>query len=285
MEKVKEDFYKSALIHIKKLRAVQTEADEILEIYENVFIVQQRAVRSFRPDINDFDAELCRSRNAEGLPILRAEDIKIDQSLSDRVIKDLCRIIRKKKNEAIPDSFEIFLSSEHYEMFIKGLIEDGVAFKNLAGKAKVDHEIFCFLVHHAFSPFISKYAEKLHKYIDFNNWLKGYCPVCGREPLIAKLEGEVGRKWMLCSLCHTEWSFKRLACPFCENDNQDSLRYFFVEEDESHRMDVCDKCKGYIKTIDTRKAHNEINLLVENLSTLALDVVAQKEGFQRNTFH
>jgi FdhE protein len=52
-----------------------------------------------------------------------------------------------------------------------------------------------------------------------------------------------------------------------------------VENDEAHRVDVCDSCKRYIKTIDSRQMNRGINLLVENLSTLALDIVAQKEGF------
>ena len=96
---------------------------------------------------------------------------------------------------------------------------------------------------------------------------------------MSKLEEEIGKRWLFCPFCHTEWLFKRLACPFCENDNQESLRYFFVENDEAHRVDVCDSCKRYIKTIDSRQMSSGINLFVENLSTLALDIVAQKEGF------
>jgi len=47
-----------------------------------------------------------------------------------------------------------------------------------------------------------------------------------------------------------------------------------------HRIDVCDKCKRYVKTIDSRKTDNVMNLFVENLSTLALDIVADEEGFR-----
>ena len=43
---------------------------------------------------------------------------------------------------------------------------------------------------------------------------------------------------------------------------------------------MCDKCKGYIKTIDIRKLGNKVNLFVENLATLELDIVAGKEGFK-----
>jgi len=116
--------------------------------------------------------------------------------------------------------------------------------------------------------------------VDSGNWLRGYCPVCGREPLIVRLEEETGKRWLFCSLCHTGWVFKRMVCPFCENNDQESLRYFFVENDEAHRIDVCDKCKRYIKTIDSRKIEDVMNLFVENLSTLELDIVADKDGFR-----
>ena len=70
-----------------------------------------------------------------------------------------------------------------------------------------------------------------------------------------------------------------MTCAFCGNEDQDSLRYFCVESAETYRVDICDKCKRYIKTVDARKTGQVMNLLVENLATLALDIVAVKEGF------
>jgi formate dehydrogenase maturation protein FdhE len=46
---------------------------------------------------------------------------------------------------------------------------------------------------------------------------------------------------------------------------------------------VCEVFKVYIKTIDTREIERDTCLLVENLATLHLDLVARKEGFQRET--
>lgn len=73
----------------------------------------------------------------------------------------------------------------------------------------------------------------------------------------------------------------RLKCPFCSNDDQKTLRYFFTDEDDPHRVYVCDRCKRYLKTVDQRKMENpeDLDLVWENLSTLSMDLVAQKEGF------
>ena len=161
----------------------------------------------------------------------------------------------------------------------------------MASEMGIAYDVLTFLVEQTLSPFVSCYAEKLAAMLkeslpegegtDQKKGLRGYCPTCGREPLISKLEAEIGSRWLFCSFCHTEWLFKRLGCPFCENDEQDSLRYFYVEGDEGHRVDVCDKCKRYIKTVDSREMYRSQNPYVEHLATLALDIVAEKEGFRQ----
>ena len=52
------------------------------------------------------------------------------------------------------------------------------------------------------------------------------------------------------------------------------------------RVDVCDKCKKYIKTIDERKMpENKIlDFSLENINTLYLDILAQKEGYESPTY-
>jgi len=200
--------------------------------------------------------------------------------LFNGLLEDIVQIIRSKRKEAIPVTINDFPLDEKCVLLLRGLMKNNSVLEKLSCKMGIDFSIFYFLITQAFSPFLQSYAQKLRELIDFSGWLKGVCPICGKEPMIARLEKETGRKRLFCPLCHTEWLFKRLVCPFCENDNQESLRYFFVENDEAHRIDVCDECKTYIKTIDSRKTDNVMNLFVENLSTLALDIVADKEGFR-----
>jgi FdhE protein len=123
----------------------------------------------------------------------------------------------------------------------------------------------------------------LRGYIDDGIWLRGYCPVCGGEPLMGKLEQETGKRFLGCCLCRTEWVFKRLECPFCANSNQEELRYFYDEGNPAYRVELCDGCKAYLKTVDRREKAREIPLFVENLATVDLDLVAKGEGFQRET--
>ena len=71
-------------------------------------------------------------------------------------------------------------------------------------------------------------------------------------------------------------------CPFCFNEDQDKSRYFYTKEDEPYRVDVCDKCKRYIKTFDERKVEQEgdVAMATRDVLTHYLDELAEKEGFQ-----
>ena len=280
MEKVEEDFYGSVLTQIVELKTAKPDLKEILDFYETTLKAQRQVRLSFQPDFCKLDIELCRKRNSKGLPFLKSEDIRIDRDLFNKLLENICKIIRSKRKEAIPVTLKHLSSDKQRTALLHGLMENGSVLQTLAGEMKADFSVFYFLINQVFSPFLQSYAQKLRELVDLSGWLKGVCPICGKEPMIARLEEQTGRRWLFCSLCHTEWLFKRLICPFCENEDQESLRYFFVENDQAHRIDVCDKCKRYVKTVDSRKTDNVMNLFVENLSTLALDIVADAEGFR-----
>ena len=98
---------------------------------------------------------------------------------------------------------------------------------------------------------------------------------------MAKLRGSDGKRMLGCSLCNTEWAFSRLKCFSCGNEDQDSLGFFFTQKEDAYRIDKCDKCRSYIKTVDERKkAEDKLRpLLVEDVATLYLDMLAEKEGY------
>ncbi len=131
------------------------------------------------------------------------------------------------------------------------------------------------------TPVFELYAARLKEKIDSDKWSKGYCPVCGSPPAMAYLRHDDGKRILWCRFCGTQWSFLRLKCPFCSNEDQDTLRYFFTDEEGPYRVYVCDKCKKYVKTIDQRKLKEQarLDLAWEDMETITLDVLAQKDGY------
>src|SRR6185295_8413586 len=43
------------------------------------------------------------------------------------------------------------------------------------------------------------------------------CPFCAEKPVVGVLreEGDGGKRLLICSLCSTEWEFRRVVCPGC----------------------------------------------------------------------
>jgi len=279
LDKTKDDFYGRVLDQIVDLKLARDDLKEVLEFYEATLKAQREIKLAFEVDLSDFDTQVGRSRNAQGLPFLKPDDIHIDQDLFDAILKKVGKIVQSKTKKPVSLALNKTGLNVRWETLLGGLMEDSSSLKEIAQEKKIDFTLFSFLVFQSFSPFLESYAEHLKDHIKLGDWLRGYCPFCGREPLMARLDKETGRKWLFCSLCRTEWPFRRLECPFCGNNNQESLRYFYSKDEGVYRVDVCDRCKRYTKTIDARKAESLRNLFVEDLATLLLDMVAEKEGF------
>ena len=168
-------------------------------------------------------------------------------------------------------------------------IDLGTLFKEGGNEEKVeeavkelglDKKILLFFIHASLKPSIETGVEKLSREIETETWMKGSCPVCGSLPYLSLLKEEVGKRFLLCSHCGYQWRIDRMICPFCNNRDQESLQFFYAEEEKTHRVDLCDKCHQYIKTIDLRTL-GETDFPLEDLATLHLDIVASKKGYKR----
>jgi formate dehydrogenase maturation protein FdhE len=152
----------------------------------------------------------------------------------------------------------------------------------IANKAGLHKWLLRFLAESSINPFFEAYAEKMKDHVYQELWWRGYCPVCGSQPERGELRIDVGERLLQCSSCSFKWRFKRVVCPFCGNEDHEKLRYFNTEADgKAYRVDVCEACKKYIKTIDLREVQEDIVLPVDDIGTLHLDMIAEKEGYTR----
>jgi FdhE protein len=108
------------------------------------------------------------------------------------------------------------------------------------------------------------------------------CPFCGSKPQVAVLrpEGDGGKRSLVCSLCSTEWNFRRVVCPNCGEQNKDHLPVFAASEFDYVRVEACDTCRTYIKSIDLTRNGNAIPM-VDELATLSLNLWAQENNYQK----
>jgi len=108
------------------------------------------------------------------------------------------------------------------------------------------------------------------------------CPVCQSLPQLAVLrpEGDGGKRLLLCSLCHTEWDFRRVLCPFCGETNHEKLPRYTVDDSPAIRVEACDTCHTYLKSVDLTLDGHAIPL-VDEVATAPLDLWAQERGYRK----
>ncbi len=108
------------------------------------------------------------------------------------------------------------------------------------------------------------------------------CPFCGSRPQVAALrpEGDGAKRSLICSLCATEWNFKRVACPNCGEENKDRLPVFIAEDFNYVRVDACDTCHTYLKSIDLTKNGHAVPM-VDEIATISLNLWAEENNYQK----
>jgi FdhE protein len=113
---------------------------------------------------------------------------------------------------------------------------------------------------------------------------QGSCPLCGGAPWVAaRREGSLmeGAKRMLaCALCGGEWLFERILCPSCLEQNPERLPSFSVEAHPAARIEACETCRRYVKSIDLSEDTRPIPE-VDDLVSLSMDLWAREQGFER----
>jgi FdhE protein len=136
-----------------------------------------------------------------------------------------------------------------------------------------------FFANALLQPFAEYLAERTNSTTEASPPL---CPFCGSRPQVAVLrqEGDGARRFLLCSLCATEWLFRRVLCPNCAEENKDKLPIFLAEEFDYVRIDACDTCRTYIKSIDLTKNGNAVPM-VDELATVSLNLWAQENNYQK----
>jgi formate dehydrogenase maturation protein FdhE len=132
--------------------------------------------------------------------------------------------------------------------------------------------------------FLQPYAEYLaeHREITIVDGTPSTCPLCGGRPIVGVLrsEGDGAKKSLICMLCAHEWAFRRIYCPACGEDREPQMAYYSAPEIAHVRVDVCDTCHTYLKSIDLTKTGLAIPI-VDELATIPLDLWAREHGYEK----
>jgi formate dehydrogenase accessory protein FdhE len=108
------------------------------------------------------------------------------------------------------------------------------------------------------------------------------CPLCGGRALfgVLRLEGDGGKRCMVCSFCGYEWEFRRILCPTCGEEEEKKLPVYVAEQFPHVRVEACETCKFYVRTIDLTKDGNAVPV-VDDLAAIPLTLWAHEHGYSR----
>jgi FdhE protein len=112
--------------------------------------------------------------------------------------------------------------------------------------------------------------------------VRNTCPFCGELPLCGVLrpEGEGAKRSLICGLCSTEWQFRRTLCPNCGEEAIDKLPVYIAAEFSHVRVEACDNCKVYLKSVDMTKGGHAVPV-VDELATLPLNAWAEERRYTK----
>ena len=134
------------------------------------------------------------------------------------------------------------------------------------------------------AAFLQPYAELLRSRASLRPALpaRAVCPFCNRKPGFGVLRqmGDGGARSMVCFFCLAEWEFRRIVCPACGEEDDKNLAVFTASDFDYIRVECCDSCKIYIKTIDLTK-NGRAEPLVDELASAPLDLWAREHGYAK----
>lgn len=130
--------------------------------------------------------------------------------------------------------------------------------------------------------FLQPYAEHLADQTGPAETQAALCPLCSRRPQVGVLRqlGDGAKRSLICSLCATEWEYRRIVCPACGEENVDKLPVYVAEELDYIRVEACDTCRCYIKTIDLTKNGRAVPV-VDELAAIPLSLWAAENEYTK----
>ena len=134
--------------------------------------------------------------------------------------------------------------------------------------------------------FLQPYAQYVAQLHDRNAAAnERRCPVCNGKPQLSFLQNqettaESGNRDLMCAKCLSVWSFRRVVCANCGEENPAKLAYFQTTTFNHVRVEACDTCKHYLKGVDlTRLGHAQP--LVDEVAAAPLDLWAVEHGYTK----
>ena len=257
-----------------------------LEFHEKIFTSHVKCMQHLVAvlpfdKLNQVDVNAQFSQNK---PILNEQNLITEEKdlefIFDLIFPILKKYFYRKKEqilrlEELNDRRKISLA----KLIIAQVARDKEPFNEITKKYDVPVILLEKVVEFISSPYLELCAEFFNKKVTKINWNKPFCPICGNPPTMAIVNEKKSKRDLWCRFCDTSWSFFETVCPFCSSKDFSTQKIIFYSNKKPVRIDACDNCNNYIKTVNENMLQQNLNFSVKNVETFYLDLLARNFGY------
>jgi len=257
--------YDARIRRAKNLKETYPFAAEILTFYERICTVQQRLSQQLQRTLPS---------GADGPAGTLRQQIEIDRVLP--FVKQSLTDLVAQSPAPLADYIKEYLrgSKESWAASLQRYVTDGGCDEPAEDSRE---ELLARIL-------IDPYAELLatKQAAPAIGPAGNLCPQCGARPVagILRVEGDGGKRFLLCAFCATEWEFRRIYCAYCGEEREQSLPVFVAEKFPHIRVEACDTCRHCIRSVDLTKDGHAVPA-VDDLTAIPLALWAEEYGYER----
>ncbi|HEU4682663.1 MAG TPA: formate dehydrogenase accessory protein FdhE [Gemmatimonadales bacterium] len=220
--------------------------------------------------------------SSQETPLLNGRTLRVD---ANRVQRLLCRLASTAAAGHLMDAASLrrYRPSEAQAMRLlaAAVRQDLVELGAMADVAGVDRGALTSVAHLTAFPLLQSCGRLLEDHVP-RFWPQGYCPVCAAWPILAERRGLDRTRRLRCGRCGGEWEVQWLCCSYCGEREHERLGSLVPEEHgDMLKVETCASCKGYLKSFATLQEIHPFELLLKDLETIELDLVALDRGYLR----
>jgi len=226
--------------------------------------------------------ETAAEKLSTGVPLLRGATLDIDWPAVKRRLQDVVGALAQRRADAAPALAKAIRSGQLdiAELTAAVLAGQPHGIHERADALGLDVPLTASVLSLVLFPVLVPIRAGLEPLFSADSWKEGYCPVCGSFPKLGEFRGLEQTRFLRCGLCAAQWQFPRLQCPCCGNRDHRQLGYLHVEGEEGKcRAGTCQECRQYIKMVSTLTPLSPLKLLVTDVATVHLDLLAADRGF------
>lgn len=268
------------------MKKVRPSYQPILDFYFRVFSAQEKSKQEISLPPILIEPDLLKIKQKNKLPLIDQSEFLIDLTAASRLFNTICDLAYELAPKLSANALRLKKAQQNKTfdldtLFSAILNNQSLALDELATLLDVSAYELVLFGYLSIYPSIQHCSEQLQTVRkNMPDLKKGYCPICGNHPDMAFLDKD-GKRHLKCCFCSHQWETGRMGCVFCENNEKNMQHYFYTEEEKEYRVNLCDKCRHYIKVVDLRQMDRPFCPNIEMISTLHLDMKAKEQGYEK----